>query len=312
MDPDLARFPIWDADPVLLRVGSAQLRVYSALLFVLFASGYAAFHWQMRRAGHGLVPTSRFLLWGTGSVLIAGHLGHCLFYEPDYYLRHPWQILDLRRGGLSSHAAFAGLALGVWLYARRYEYSWLEVWDRFAIGTVVGGTFIRIGNLFNSEIVGREWYGPWAVRFPRFADRLQAQWEAAHGPLGWTAQALPRHPTQVYEIVGMLGLLGILLAIDRHYGERRPRGVLFGALLTVYFPGRFVVEFFKEYQRFGELAPDPVEHVIRVLPSAGLTMGQWLSIPFFLIGLASLAYAHRYRLPAAQMSRFDVEPEAGG
>jgi prolipoprotein diacylglyceryltransferase len=181
--------------------------------------------------------------------------------------------------------------------------------DRFSLGGLLGSALVRIGNFFNSEIVGREWYGPWAVRFERFAAHTQATWERLHGPLGWTAEPLPRHPVQLYEAGGILGVLLMLLLIDRRTGEGRPRGLFAGIFCGLYFLVRFHIEFAKEYLRFKELSPDPVEHVIRILPTEGLTMGQYLSIPFIAIGIGMAVWSLRTRLPAAQLSRWDAEDE---
>jgi prolipoprotein diacylglyceryltransferase len=178
---------------------------------------------------------------------------------------------------------------------------------------MIGAAMIRLGNFFNSEIVGREWYGPWAIRFPRHAAFIQDQWERGtgstpgHGSLGWVAQALPRHPVQLYEAAAIFGVVLVLWIVDRRYGENRPRGLLTGIFCTLYFGARFIVEYFKEYLRFAALTPDGAQLVIRVLPTAGLTMGQQLSLPFIGIGLWFWIRALRTREPAAALSRFDLE-----
>jgi prolipoprotein diacylglyceryl transferase len=309
METDLTGFFLWNVDPVMFRVAGREIRYYSFCFFLVFVLGYSLWHWQMRRAGHGLIPTSRLLLWAFVGVIVGSRLGHCLFYEPEVYLRHPLEILNLNRGGVSSHGATIGIFITLFLYARRYEYSFLEMADRFSLGGLLGSALVRIGNFFNSEIVGREWYGPWAVRFERFAAHTQAAWERLHGPLGWTAEPLPRHPVQLYEAGGILGVLLVLLLIDRRTGEGRPRGLFAGIFCGLYFLVRFHIEFAKEYLRFKELSPDPVEHVIRILPTEGLTMGQYLSIPFIAIGIGMAVWSLRTRLPAAQLSRWDAEDE---
>jgi prolipoprotein diacylglyceryl transferase len=307
VDVDLSASLLWDVDPVALRIGGIELRYYGICYFLVFAVGYVVWHWQMRRGGHALLPTTRIVLWSAAGIFIGGRLGHCLLYEPEHYLAHPWQILDLSRGGISSHGGVAALFATLFLYARRYGYSFLEVLDRFSMPAALAGVWVRIGNFFNSEIVGREWWGPWAVRFPRFARELQAQWESRHGALGFEAQPLPRHPVQLYEAAGCLAIFGVLLAVDRALGERRPRGLLTGLLLTLYFGFRFGAEYAKEFERFRELVPDPVLRAIRVVPTEELTLGQWLGIPFFGIGAAILVGSLRSRRPAAVRSRFDVE-----
>lgn len=309
MNPDFAQTALWNVDPVLLHLGPASIRTYSLCFLGVFVLGYPLWHWQMRRAGHALHPISRIVPWALGGVLIGGRLAHCLFYEPDHYLGHPLDILDLRRGGVASHGSALGLAVSLGLYAWRQGYSFLEVADRFALSAMLGAALVRIGNFFNSEIVGREWIGPWALRFPRFAARSQSEWESIHGPLGWSAEPLPRHPAQLYEAAGALAIFAVVWLVDRRLGERRPRGLLTGLFMTLYFGFRFAVEELKEYQRFGRLTPDSLEQVIRILPHAtdtGWTMGQWLSVPFGLVFLGVLIRSLRARQPAALLSPADA------
>lgn len=307
METDLTGYFLWNVDPVMFHVAGRGIRTYSFCFFLAFLLGYSLWHWQMRRAGHGAIPTSRMVLWAFVGVIVGARLGHCLFYEPEVYLRRPMEILNLERGGVSSHGATIGIFIALFLYARRYEYSFTEIADRFSFGGLIGASLVRIGNFMNSEIVGREWYGPWAVRFERFAAHTQAAWERRHGPLGWTAEPLPRHPVQLYEAAGILFVLLVLLLIDRRIGERRPRGLFAGIFCGLYFLVRVNVEFAKEYLRFGELFPDPAEHVIRTLPTSGLTMGQYLSLPFVAVGIGIAVWSLRSRLPAAKLSRWDAE-----
>jgi len=310
---DLSQFTVWDIDPVAFRFGGRAIRYYSVFYLLAMVFGYLAFHRQMLRGGHGLVPTSQFALWMFVGVMVGGRLGHCLFYEPEFYLKHPLLILDLTRGGVSSHGATIAIFVTLFLYAKRYAYSFYEMADRFSIGCLIGAAMIRLGNFFNSEIVGREWHGPWAIRFPRYTAFVQDQWERGlgstpgHGSLGWVAQSLPRHPVQLYEAAGIFCVVLVLWIVDRRYGEGRPRGLIAGLFLTLYFSTRFIVEYFKEYLRFATLSPDGAELVIRTLPSAGLTMGQQLSLPFIAIGLWFWIRALWLREPAALLSRFDRE-----
>jgi prolipoprotein diacylglyceryl transferase len=249
------------------------------------------------------------LLWGFVAIIVGGRLGHCLLYEPGFYLSHPLEILNLSRGGVSSHGATVGIFLCCMLYARSYRYSMIEIGDRMSFSVMFGASLIRFGNFFNSEIVGREWLGAWAVKFPRYSERVQAGWERLNGPLDWTAQPLPRHPVQLYEAFGILAVFAVLLVIDRRLGEDRPRGLLAGVFCGLYFIVRFNVEFLKEYLRFAEAVPDPAEQVIRMLPTAGFTMGQYLSIPFIVVGIAIAAWSLRTRLPAGQLSEYDREED---
>ncbi len=305
MEADFTQYWLWNVDPVMLRVGGLQIRWYSVCFFLVFVAGYVVWHRQMVRAGHGVVPTSRIIVWSAAAVIIGGRLAETVFYSPGYFLANPRAIFDVRSGGLASHGSATGLIVMLWLYARYYGYSPAEIADRFAMPAMLGASLVRLGNFFNSEIVGREWTGPWAVRFPVYAARNQASWEREHGPLGWIAQPLPRHPAQLYEGAALLAVFAILWWVERRMGESRPRGLLAGLLLALYFSFRFALEYTKEFQRFADLAPDAAEHVIRVVPGAALTMGQLLSLPFAVAGVIVIAVALRTKLPPTQLSRSD-------
>src|SRR5690606_14746608 len=148
-------------------------------------------------------------------------------------------------GGLASHGAVVGLIVAMWLFTKRRGVPFLEGADRFAFSAALGATLVRLGNFFNSEIVGRKTDGDWGVRFPHF--------DGDNAPL--------RHPSQVYEVVVGLFVMLCLYWVDRWAGkEKRPRGLLISVFFALYFAGRFTVEFFKEYQT---LSPE----------SSPLTMG---------------------------------------
>jgi prolipoprotein diacylglyceryl transferase len=305
---DLSLYPLWNADPVLFSVGSTPVRIYSVMQLFTVVAGYITFHFQMVRAGHGVVPVSRFALWMFIGIMVGARLGHCLFYEPEFYLANPVQILNLSRGGVSSHGATAGIFITLFLYAKRFGYRFLEVADRMA-PAIIWASSIRLGNFFNSEVVGREYYGALAVRFQPYAEHVQRLWERANGALGWEALALPRHPVQLYEFSGLVAVGISIFAVDRKLREQRPLGLLAGIFCSLYFSMRFIAEFAKETLDLAALEPDSVEHVIRSIPATGLTTGQILSLPFVAIGVGLIARALHMREPAAQLSRFDEEPD---
>ena len=262
---------VFDLDPVLVRLGPLQIRWYGVIFVVTLIVGYWVWRRQMLRGGHLASLAGRFLIWGTIATLAGARLGHCLFYEPQRFLNDPISILFFWQGGLASHGATIGLILALFLFARRNRLPVLEMMDRFAMSAAVGSAGIRLGNFLNSEIVGRATSVPWAVRF-------------MHHDQG----AVARHPSQLYEFtLGLLVLL-ILYVADRWAGEeQRPLGLMTGLFLTIYFAGRFIVEFFKEFQ-----TPWGLE--------LGVTMGQILSIVPFLVGVGLLIWVYRRRemLPA--------------
>ncbi|MEW6262300.1 MAG: prolipoprotein diacylglyceryl transferase [Thermodesulfobacteriota bacterium] len=263
----------WNVDPVLIHLGGGLgLRYYGLIFSLVFLGGFFLFRWQVLRAGGGEDDAYGVILPGALGAVIGARLGHCLFYELEHTLADPLWVLKIWQGGLASHGAVLGLFLALWWYARQRRQSLLECLDRFMFSTALGATLVRIGNFFNSEIVGLKTGGSWGVRFPR--------WD------GLPAELAPlRHPSQLYEAALGLISLGVLFWADRRFGrEERPRGLLFGLGLTVYFTGRFLVEFVKEHQ---------------VLPSDfPLDMGHLLSIPAAAAGVAVLVWSWKRRVPA--------------
>ena len=256
---------VWNIDPILIDLGPVQIRYYGLLFVGVILFGFKLWTWQMLRAGYSQEVAEGFGVWAVVAVIVGSRLGHCLFYEPDVYLADPIRILYVWEGGLASHGATIGLILAIVVYARRNGMHWVEALDRFAMSAATGAALVRLGNFFNSEIVGRATDLPWAVRFVRY-----------------DGGEVARHPSQLYEFALGLGVLLVLYLADRSAGgEKRPLGLLAGLFFTLYFAGRIGVEFVKEYQVF----------------TAGLTMGQWLSVIPLGFGLWLLWFS-RKGLPA--------------
>jgi prolipoprotein diacylglyceryl transferase len=203
-----------------------------------------------------------------------------IFYDPKMLIQDPLEVLKFWRGGLASHGALVGIVTALILYARHQKRPALEFMDRFAFSAAVGAAGIRLGNFFNSEIVGRVTNLPWAVTFQRY--------DADNG-----LPPTPRHPSQLYEFAIGLAVLGILILVDRRAGrEKRPMGLMTGVFLTAYFIGRFSVEFVKAPQGIDNHWP--------------LTMGQILSIPGLLAGLMLLIWVARHPNPAPPLPPAEV------
>ena len=269
----------WNLDPVLVQWGSLTIRYYGVMFSLTLLVGYFLWRWQVLRGGYGMKIADGFLLWGVVGVVVGARLGHCLFYDPHIYLPHPERIIEVWHGGLSSHGALVGLALVLWLFSRRHKLRTLEVMDRFSFAAAAGAVGIRVANFLNSEIIGRVTDVPWAVVFLHSEDQ--------------SLRTEPRHPAQLYEGLLALFVLMVLWLVDRRAGkEKRPLGLLTGLFFALYFGGRIVTEFFKEYQTDWEEA-------IRV------NAGQLLSIPPFVVGVAILWWTWRKRIPGGRL----VEPE---
>jgi prolipoprotein diacylglyceryl transferase len=259
------------------------IRYYSLLFVGVFLGGYALLNWQIQRGGGDEEAAGDFIVYGVAGVLIGSRLGHVIFYDLDKALDDPMWVFQIWTGGLASHGAVLGLIFAMWLFTKRRGVPFLEGADRFSFSAALGATLVRLGNFFNSEIVGRETNADWGVRFPRY------DVNALEAPL--------RYPSQLLEVLLGLFVLLCLYVADRVSGqEKRPRGLLISVFFLVYFSGRFLVEFVKEYQT---LEKDSL-----------LTMGQILSIPGIFIGVVGLIAALKYRVPAEWPTSDDEEDES--
>jgi phosphatidylglycerol---prolipoprotein diacylglyceryl transferase len=247
------------------------IRFYSLLFVGVFLGGYALLNWQIRRGKGDAEVAGDFIVYGVVGVLAGARLGHVIFYDYEKAIDDPLWVFRIWEGGLASHGAVIGLIIAMWLFTKRRGIPFLEGADRFAFSAALGATLVRIGNFFNSEIVGREVPDQsWGVRFPRY-------------DVGY-AEAPLRYPTQAFEaLLGMFVLLCLYLA-DRAAGrEKRPRGLLISVFFLVYFIGRFVVEFWKEHQVFDK--------------TAALDMGQFLSIPGIFLGAFGVYWSIKNQIP---------------
>ena len=247
----------WDADPVLLRIGSYQLRYYSILFVVGFIFGYRMFVWFFKREGKPVKLLDPLLYLLLGCTIVGARLGHCLFYEPDYYLAHPAEIFKIWHGGLASHGGTIAIIIGLYWFAKhygkKYGFGYLWLLDRVAIATAFVSCFIRLGNFMNSEIYGHATNLPWGVVFLR------------------NGETVAKHPTQLYEALCYLITAFVLLFIYKRYLSKIKDGLLLGIFFIGIFLSRFVIEFVKESQ-------------VKFEESMTLDMGQWLSIPFIILG----------------------------
>lgn len=252
----------WQFDPILLSAGSISIHWYG----VLFASAFMAGYWVIMRIcryeGQTQLDLDNLLFYIMGGTIIGARLAHCLIYDPGFYLSHPLSILKIWEGGLASHGGAVGLLVALWLYARRYRLpSLLWLIDRIAIPAALGGMLVRCANFLNSEIVGNPTNGEWGVVF-------------------MAVDNLPRHPVQLYEAATYLLIFLVLLAIYRRGGKNTPHGLLTGIFFASVFLARFALEYFKTPQATYETG-------------FTVSVGQWLSVPFFMIGLGLVAYALR-------------------
>ena len=223
------------------------------------------------------------LIWGVVATVIGARLVHCLFYEPTYYLSNPIEILKVYKGGIASHGATVGLIFAVIFISRKYKLSFTDLADGVVFPGIMGATFVRLGNFFNSEIVGKITTVPWGFKFLRNPDDMKLAINAATGHCDISKMEClinywpVRHPSQLYEAFGAFVILIIMLTVSFVRKDHRKSGLYTALFLILYFTFRFCIEFIKEYQVFEE----------------GLTMGQYLSIPFIIFGFAVLYHFHK-------------------
>lgn len=261
-------YVVWDFNPVLFTVGSIDIRYYGLMWALAIFIGAKFFDNFCKREQLSASVSESIFVYGTLGTIIGSRLGHCLFYEPQHYLAHPLGIItEIRNGGMASHGAAIGLLIGLWLFSRRNRLPYIWSLDRIMIPVAIGGAGVRLGNLFNSEIIGCVTDVPWGFKFVRLYRNL---------PL----EAIPvQHPTQLYEALCYVVTFGLLLWLyyRRNIGIRRP-GLLFGVGLIGIFLTRFLIEFIKEDQEAFE-------------QGMLLNMGQLLSIPFIVFGIGITVWA---------------------
>lgn len=268
---------VWDVHPTLFTIGPVEVRYYGLMWALGFIISAYIISNIMKREGYSEKMFDSFFWYGLLSTVIGSRLGHCLFYDPGYYLTHPIEILYIHQGGMASHGAAVGLLIGLWLFSKKNKLPYIWSLDRIGILVAVSGTLVRIGNFMNSEIFGRPTSLPWGVEFV-----MSSEWNALY-------KGLPCHPTQLYEALAYLIIFVVLvwLYYRKDLARRRP-GAMFGIFLIALFGVRFLIEFIKNPQEDFEVGMI-------------LNMGQLLSIPFIIAGCVLLYRA--YRVPEKKLAK---------
>ena len=261
---------VWNPEAELFSIFGIPLRYYSLMWGIGLVIGYFVIKKLYKKQ---LIPDIIFdplWIYCFFGITLGARLGHCLFYEPEYYLSHPLEmILPFRKdvggsfvltgyAGLASHGGTLGLMIALFIYAYRNRINIWTVLDNIAIATPITACFIRIGNFINSEIIGKPTNTDWGVVFAK-------------------EDMIPRHPAQLYEALAYLIIFVSGLIIYRKKGTSVHKGFYFGFCLTTIFMFRFFVEFWKERQ-------------VGFESNMILDMGQLLSIPFIIIGLFCMFY----------------------
>ena len=255
-----------------LNISEVTIRWYSILFGSGFILGWYIFRWFFRREGISTTLLDPLLYALLGGTIVGARLGHCLFYQPDYYLtsEHFIEIFKPWEGGLASHGGTIALFIVMWFFAKKHgkkhDFDFLWILDHLCIAVCFAATLIRLGNLMNSEIYGNVTTLPWGFIF-----------EGRN-------ETLPKHPTQLYEAISYAILGVILIFLYKYRVKGLYRGSYIGIFFIVLFGMRFLIEFIKEDQ-------------VGFEAGMALNMGQWLSLPFILIGIGLLIYSFRKKLP---------------
>ncbi len=257
----------WNVDPEIVGFWGLSIRYYGLLFASSFFFGYIIMQKMFKKEGLTIELLDKLTVYMAIGTVLGARLGHCLFYGPHFdilgfngeilvrgYLSHPLDILKIWQGGLASHGAAVGILTAIYYFSKKHKKPYLWTMDRIVIVVALAGFLIRMGNLMNSEIYGNPTELPWGFIFVR------------------NGEVLPKHPTQIYEALSYLVIFVLLYTIYNKKGAQLKQGLIFGLFLILLFTARFFIEFIKEVQ-------------VNFEQGMSLNMGQWLSIPFVLVGV---------------------------
>lgn len=253
-----------DLSPVIFQIGPITIRWYGVLLSSGIIAYYLLLKWIFTREGYPLSDLDGIIIYLFWGLIIGARLGEVFFYEPAYYLKNPIAILKIWNGGLSSHGAATGLFISYLLWTKIHNARFTRYVDVLVLGMPVTAAFVRIGNFFNSEIVGKpagglSGKGNWGVVFRRLGEDF------------------PRHPAQLYEAVLCIAVFFILLTVYKRYYRKTPPLFFFFLFLLLYFSGRFIIEFWKDLHNLPAWFPLSIGQVLSLVP---IVMSVW----YFLFG----------------------------
>jgi len=250
-------------NPVALQIGPLAVHWYGLMYLLAFALAWWLGRWRIRRGLSDLTQRQLedLIFYGVLGIVLGGRLGYALFYQAQQYLADPASLLYLWQGGMSFHGGLLGVLAALLLFARKHGKTFLQIGDTVAPLVPLGLAAGRTGNFINGELWGRTTDLPWGMVFPQ------------------SGTLIARHPSQLYQ----MALEGLLLFVLLWLFARKPRpvGQISGLFLTGYGVLRFLVEYTREPDAFlGLLA-------------AGLSMGQWLSLPMIVIGAVIFGCARK-------------------
>ena len=243
----------WNIDPILLNIGPIKVHWYGLIFALGLVAAYSIAEYMFKKEGKDTKLLESLFFYVVVGLIVGARLVHVLFYDPNFYLAHPGEIVKIWHGGLASHGGFIGLMVALWLFSKKHsiDFKWLLARATLPAMFVAGA--IRVGNFFNSEIVGKATHTTWGVVFDR-------------------VDSIARHPVVLYESFSYFLIFAILFVLYHKVSFKCFSNIALGLTFILGFGARFILEQFKTVQ--SEFAT--------ALP---LTMGQLLSIPFILIGI---------------------------
>ena len=263
----------WNPDPEIINIFGFSLRYYG----ILFVGGLILciyiLGWIFKKENIPSQNLEKLSIYGMIGILTGARLGHCLFYEPSYYLSHPLEmflpitfppdggIKFIGYQGLASHGGALGLLIALYFYSRKTKHSMIDTIDLIAVVAALECGFIRLGNFMNSEIIGIPTTKPWGVIFERVDN-------------------VPRHPAQLYEAISYFIIFTIMMILYKKMRDRLKNGFFFGLVSVLCFTARFLIEFVKENQ-------------VGFEDGMTFNMGQLLSLPYIVVGIGFIIYGLR-------------------
>lgn len=266
----IVNFIHWNPDPEIVNILGISVRYYGLLFVSGLILAIYMLSWIFKRENIAPENLEKLSIYCMIGIVAGARLGHCLFYEPSYYLSHPLEMIlpvtfppdggikFIGYQGLASHGGVLGLLIGLYFYSRKTKHSMIDILDMIAVVVGVSLGFIRLANFMNSEIIGMPTTKPWGVIFERVDN-------------------LPRHPAQLYEAISYFIILAIMMILYIKMRDRLKNGILFGLATVLFFIARFIIEFLKEDQ-------------VGFEEGMTLNMGQLLSLPYIAVGIGFIIY----------------------
>jgi len=241
---------VHDISPIMFSLGPISVRWYGALFATGLALNYMLIRWAFKKRKYDLKKLDSVVFYLFFGLVIGARMGEVLFYEPAYFFSHPLDIVKIWQGGLSSHGAAIGLFVAYLIWCKVHKVKFSKYIDTLVIGMPLTAAFVRIGNFFNSEILGTETNGGYGVVFAR------------------KGEIITRHPVQLYSAFMNLVIFAVIFFLFKKYYKKMPPMFFLFLYLAMYFIGRFVVEFWKDLHTLPEAFPLSMGQLLSLLPIA--------------------------------------------